>query len=215
MELIQDDNGFCGQCWKDINFITDPYCITCGKEFELAIKEYSKCLECFNKAPIFDISRTIFKFDEYSKNLIHSFKYYDKTVLAEFFASMLYHRYKADIKDADVIVQIPMHKLKRLLRMYNPPQLLASSLSKISNIPFAFDVLHKTRWTKQQSSLSRTKRLTNIHGSIEVNNTIKIKGKNVILIDDVVTTGATVNYASKILKRAGVKKVIVLSIASV
>lgn len=214
MELIQGKNGFCGACWKELNFVTSPFCCTCGKEFALEFTGFSECLACIHKPPIFNASRSLLKFDEYSKNLVHSFKYYDKTILADYFASMLYARYKEDLQNTDIIIPIPMHRFKRLFRMYNPAQLLASSVSKISTIPTIFDVLHKAKWTKSQSSLSRKQRLTNINGSIIIKNAEKIKGKNIVLIDDVITTGATVNYSAKILKKAGANKVIVLSIAA-
>lgn len=214
MELIQDDNGFCGTCWKDLNFITSPFCNRCGKEFELEFTGYSECLACINKLPEFTSSRSLLKFDEHSKNLVHAFKYYDKTILADCFASMLYARYKNDLQNADIIIPIPMHRIKRLLRMYNTAQLLGKSISAISDLPVYCDILYKTKWTKSQSSLSRKQRLTNINGSMLLKNAEKIKGKNIVLIDDVITTGATVNYSSKLLKKAGVKDIIVLSIAS-
>lgn len=214
-ELIQDDNGFCGNCWKDLNFINNPFCIRCGKEFELKIKGVSECVSCLAKRPIFDKSRSIFKFDEYSKTIVHAFKYFDKTILADYFAEMLFLRYKDDLKIADFIIPVPMHRFKRLLRMYNPPQVIAKSLSKKLDIPVIPDVLEKTKWTKAQTTLSRKARLSNINGSISITNIDKVKDKIIILIDDVITTGSTVNHCSKILKKGGAKEVIVLSIALV
>ena len=104
-----------------------------------------------------------------------------------------------------------MHPLKRLFRMYNQAQLLALYLSKISDVPMSY-ALKKIRWTKPQSSLSAKGRKDNLRSSIEVVNKDDINGKSILIIDDVYTTGTTVKLCSKILKKAGAKNVMVLTI---
>lgn len=212
-ELTQDANSFCANCWKEFNFINSPFCKRCGREFALDLAEDQECLKCISHSPHFDKARSLFKFDEYSKNIIHAFKYYDKTILAKSFAEMMVARYHNDIIQNDIIVPVPMHRLKRLFRMYNPAQILAQELHQIINLPIEMNVLVKTKWTKPQTTLSRKARLKNINGSIRIENIEKIKGKKVILIDDVITTSTTIDLCAKLLKKAGAKEVIALSIA--
>jgi ComF family protein len=116
-----------------------------------------------------------------------------------------------------------MYKLKKLLRMYNQAQILAEEIQRLTNSPtnallintqLYHNILRKTRWTKSQTTLSKAARKNNIHGSIEVVNRAVIKNKKILLIDDVVTTGSTINHISHLLKKYGAKEVHVLSIAS-
>ena len=213
-ELTQDANSFCANCWKDLNFINSPFCKCCGREFALDLVGQQECLKCISHPPFFHKARSLFKFDEYSKHIIHAFKYYDKTILAKSFAEMLVARYQDDLVESEVILPVPMHRFKRLFRMYNPAQILAQELHKIINVPIHMGVLVKIKWTKPQTTLSRKARLKNIAGSIKIENISKIKNKKIILIDDVVTTGTTVDLCAKLLKKAGAKEVIVLSVAS-
>lgn len=215
-EFIQGEDGFCGSCWQKFNFITSPFCKTCGTEFELrTLEAYSNCLKCISSPPAFDRARAIFKFDENSKNIIHAFKYYDKTVLAKQFAKMLCERYANEMDDASIIVPVPMYRFKRLFRMYNPPQMIANSISKRTGIEVVADLLSKVKWTKSQTKLSRKERIANISASIQISGGERVKGKKVILVDDVITTGTTINHCAKILKKAGAKEVLALSIAIV
>lgn len=212
--LTQEANSVCGSCFKDLNFIAAPFCACCGREFALDLPGNQKCLSCIEKAPSFDRSRSLFKFDEYSKKIIHSFKYYDKTILARYFADMLVARYQSELTGSDVIVPVPMHRFKRLFRMYNPAGELASAIGKVIDLPIYNDILVKTKWTRAQTSLSRKGRAENIKGSLALKNIDQIKNKRIILVDDVITTGATIGLCARLLKKAGAKEVVVLSIAA-
>jgi len=213
-ELSQDSGGFCGKCWSDLDFITDPLCEVCGRKFTLDLEHNQTCLACIKSRPSYDNARAIFKFDDNSKNLIHAFKYYDKTILARKFAEMMSARYSNQMIDADLIVPVPMHKIKRLMRMYNQAGILALELSRAIQKPIAQDVLVKRKWTSPQTLLSYKARLKNISGSILVKNEHAIRGKKIILVDDVMTTGTTVSLCSSELKKAGAAAVFVACIAS-
>jgi len=213
-ELTQDGGGFCSSCWREFEFITKPFCISCGRSFALDIAEGHICLGCLKAKPHYDSARSLFKFNAISKKVIHAFKYYDKTILATNFAEMLCLRYMDEISDANLIIPVPMHKLKRLMRMYNQAALLASAIGAYLQKPVSFNILKKTKWTKPQTLLPRKSRLTNIAGSIAIENSDNVIGKNIILIDDVMTTGTTISLCAKLLKKAGAKKIVVLCIAS-
>lgn len=212
-ELNTLENGFCADCWSKLDFISKPYCITCGYALSVHVLENQVCAKCSTWPPHYDKLRSIMKFNEYSKLLIHAFKYYDKTNLAKVFAQLICNRYGSEIADVDIIIPVPMHKLKRLFRMYNQSYLLALEISKIISKPLYYDLLVKSKWTKSQTSLSRSKRKKNLAGSISLKSPELAKGKKVLLVDDVKTTGATIDLCSKILKKAKAKNVYVITIA--
>jgi competence protein ComFC len=213
-ELSQDSGGFCGKCWSDLDFITSPLCMVCGRKFALDLEHNQTCLACIKEQPSYDNARALFKFDESSKGLIHAFKYYDKTILARKFAQMMKARYSNEMIGADLIVPVPMHKLKRLMRMYNQAGILALELGKAIQKPVLQDILVKKKWTSPQTLMSYKARLKNISGSIAVKNKHTVTGKKVILVDDVMTTGTTVSLCASELKKAGAISVFVACVAS-
>lgn len=210
LKITGAEMSLCAECWNNYVFIEEPWCDVCGRPFEIEID--SLCLSCIKKHPPYDRSRSIFKFNDKSRLLIHSFKYHDKTYLAKFFANLLFSKYKSFIDEADVITCVPMHYLKRLFRMYNQSHLIAKEVANLSKKEFAYSALRKTRYTKSQTFLSKTARKENLKNSFICSNPDKIFGKKVILIDDVETTGETVKLCSSILKKAGAKSVVVLSV---
>ncbi|WP_194966509.1 ComF family protein [Rickettsia endosymbiont of Cardiosporidium cionae] len=166
--------------------------------------------------PYYDISRALFSLDSYSQRLVYDFKYHDKTDYAKIFAKLLVNRYYQYLQGIDFISAVPMHRLKRWYRYYNPPQLLAIEISKLLNIPVLFDVLIKIKLTKPQSFLSRKAREKNLHGSISFNSKYNLAGHSLLLVDDVYTTGSTVNTCSKILKNQGkLTKIVVFTLSHV
>lgn len=210
-EFVSNENSFCSNCWQKYKFIEDPICKKCGRPFDIEIQ--SECLGCIKTKPKFDESRSIFKFDENSKKLIHNFKYHDKTLLSKFFSSQICSKFSDIIFESDLVTCVPMHKYRRLFRLYNHSQILSKDVAQRSNKAFLPDLLIKTRHTVSQTSLSKTQRRKNIVGSISVREKYDIKGKKIILVDDVITTNTTVDLCAKLLKRAGASKVSVLSIA--
>lgn len=207
------NDGFCAECWLKINFISHPYCKLCGYKFDIFISENSFCGKCLYKSPPFNKARSLIKFDQFSKKLIHDFKYHDKTHLAKIFSKLLYYRYKEDIADVDIIAPVPMHKFKRLFRMYNQAQILAHETAKILNKPIYENLLIKYKWTKSQAFLTRNQRKKNLSKSLKINDKYIIENKKILLIDDVITTGVTIHECSKILKQAGADSIVVVSIA--
>lgn len=213
-ELIQSDQSLCANCWSKLNFVAKPYCNSCGRILPIDIAENINCLSCIKKKPTFDKARSIFTYDDVSKRLIHHFKYYDRTILAKTFTNLICNRYQNIIDQADLIIPIPMHRIKRIFRLYNQAAILAKAIATHSKKPISYEVLVKTRWTKAQTSLTKKQRLTNLFGSFAIKNKSEIKDKNIILIDDVMTTGSTVSLCASLLKKAGAKKVIVITVAS-
>ncbi len=212
-EFIAGADGFCHDCWNKLNFISAPYCSVCGCTLSIPSFEDITCGKCIAEPPKYKIARSLLKFDEHSKKLMHDFKYYDQTELASFFSKLLHQRYKEEIANADLIIPVPMNKLKRLFRMYNQAHILAQALSKLTKKPVLANALVKTKWTKSQTSLSKKQRETNLRSSLKFNNKHNIKHKNIILIDDVMTTGSTIKECAKLLKYAGANNIYVVTIA--
>ncbi len=154
-----------------------------------------------SQKPIYDMARGVLKFDEESKKLIHHFKYYDKTTLAKIFALNMLNQYSSIIQQSDLIIPVPMHRFKRMLRFYNHAFILAKELASIAHKSVLSDVLIKSKWTKSQAKLSKKERDVNLANSFELQNTHLIKNKKILLIDDVLTTSATANACSKLLKK--------------
>lgn len=210
-ELSSEYDSLCSSCWKKYKFIEEPSCKICGTPFEIEID--SICLGCLKDKPKYDISKSLFKFDENSKKLIHNFKYYDKTHLSKFFSKIIYYKYRDIINTADLVIPVPMHKLKRILRLYNQAHILAKDISILANIPLDPKSLKKVKYTKSQTFLTKSERSKNLVNTIIVENNELIKGKKILLVDDVITTGETINNCAKVLKKNGASKVIILSIA--
>jgi len=210
---VVDQDAICTNCWSKLSFISSPFCKTCGRQLPYVVEEESSCLSCIKEPPEYDVARFSFQFNRQSKKFIHYFKYYDKTRLASVFAKILYNMYGKLIDEYDVIIPVPMHRFKRMLRFYNQSLVLAQQLSKISGKEVLPDVLCKVRWTRSQAMLSQKERRQNVNGSFDIEYPEKIQGKKVMLIDDVSTTRSTVNACAKEL-RAYASKVFVLCIAA-
>jgi ComF family protein len=155
----------------------------------------------------------VFRYDDFTKKLIHDFKFNDKTGYAKSFAYMIYNQSKQLLKNADFLIPVPMHKSRLQRRKYNHATLIARNLSKFSGVKLEVDALIKLRPTSNQMGLSKLERARNLQGAFSVTDALLIKDKLVILVDDVLTTGATANECAKILKQYGARKVIVLTVA--
>jgi ComF family protein len=212
-ELTDQKDGVCAKCFQKLNFIADPYCNICGTPFDFTIKEQMICGKCISFPPPYDLSRSLFKFDEQSKKLVHAFKYNDRTTYAKMFARLLVMRYGSVIEDIDIIVPVPMHRFKRIFRNYNSSQILAHEIAKIIKKPMLPEMLIKQKWTRPQTGLSRVGRSKNLVGSIRIGDQTKLQDKVVLLVDDVKTTGATSSLCSRLLKKAGARAVKLVTIS--
>lgn len=213
-QLMDKEHGLCASCFSKLNFITSPYCSCCGFPFEFLIKGQNLCGRCVTKQPNYDIARSLFKFDHESKKLIHAFKYNDRTTHSKMFAKLIVARYKNEIEKVDLVVPVPMHRVKRIFRQYNPAQVLAKDISDLLKTPMIPDVLIKTKWTKPQTKLTKYEREKNLSRSLVFNIKRMVKGMRVLLVDDVKTTGTTCNSCAKLLKSAGAISVTLVTVGT-
>lgn len=166
---VDSRSDFCSNYCNQFSFIKEPYCSICSYQFEIYyILGNQICLSCMKSPPKFDFARCLLKYNESNKKLIHNFKYYDKTLLAKPISKILASRYFEEIKDVDIIIPAPMHKMKRIIRLYNHAQILAEEVGSFLGKEVRSDILLKVKQTKPQSSLNKASRLRNLAGSIKV-----------------------------------------------
>lgn len=216
-EKTIDEKGiFCLDCFNQLKFITNPKCKLCSDPFIFSVEGSEICANCLTEKPYYDSSIAIIKYDRFSKEIIFKLKYHDQTLIAKKIANLIHSLNKNIIEDFDIIIPVPIHKSKLARRKFNQSALISKNIAKTNKkISFIPDLLIKTRNTSTQTQLNKTARYNNIKGSIEINNKLKskIQNKKIILLDDVITTGATINYCSKILRKYQPKEIIVISFA--
>ncbi len=213
--LVPTHGTLCMECWNQIQFITDPLCSCCGLPFEYKMGEDVLCGECMRERPAYSRGRAAFKYDEHSRQLILRLKYQDQAWLATIYGKWLMAAGKELVAASDVIIPVPLHYWRFVGRRYNQSALLASALAKTSNLPILSDALRRTRRTTPQTGLTRKQRADNVRGAFTINSRYadSLKGKSVLLIDDVMTTGSTINVCTKTLLKAGAQQVNILTLA--
>ena len=213
------NTGLCEECFSEINFITSPYCYKCGHPLETDSFSNAKmlCGRCMRRHNhLFRLSRSAFAYDEASKNLITNFKFCDKTENARFLAQTMFVAGKDIFENGiDMIIPIPLHFRRLVVRRYNQSALLAQELSKLSNCQAECTCVIKHRHTRPQVELSGLARVRNVKGAFWVKYPERVKNKRILLVDDVVTTGSTLRECALVLKKAGAKSVDTLTVARV
>ncbi len=207
-----------------LDFIFPNYCLICENNVP-ADKKYV-CPECFNKIPDFDqkhlpvLLKRInhpsfdelfirFQFDPRFRILIHHLKYARCTQIAQYFGAALAAMLPGNY---DYIVPIPLHRAKLKERGYNQSLLIARELSRILELPLEDTLLERIHYTKTQTHLNRKERLQNVAGAFQLVG--DVRGKKIVLIDDVITTGATLNTCAAVLKNGGAKVVDLAAVAT-
>lgn len=213
-KLVDDLGLLCHSCWVKMDFISNPSCERCDNPFAYEFNE-ELCYYCKDDPPKFSRAVAVVKYDDFSDSLIHSFKYSDKIELAYPISQLMIKRLKASKLEYDILACVPIHNSKLKKRGYNQSAVLAKNISNKMNKKFIPNLLLKVKETDSQSGLTKEDRIKNVKGSFAINKKYKdqVFRKTVLLIDDVITTGATVNECCKNLRKAGAKKVVVLTFA--
>ena len=211
---ISCDGIYCANCWHKLEFIGQNICHKCAHPFEIDLEDCQNviCLKCHHKKFFFDKTIVIYRYNATIAQAIANFKYRDQTFLAKKFAEILINAIANEIKSADIICAVPLHAKKLYARKFNQSLLIAKFLAAEK---LCCDLLIRAKNQKPQVRLTFKQRLKNVRSSFVVNAKYHeiIKGKKIILIDDVITTGATVNACAKKLKRCQVAEVVVIAIA--
>ncbi len=202
---------FCQSCQSEIYKIGEARCNHCGRKTAYSTPY---CDSCIDRNLEFFEARSIYEYKGNIPKLIKDVKYNEKTYLLDIFIEDLRELYYKRFFNCDVIVSVPMTKKSLRERGYNQSQILAKKLASVLNLEYRDDIVFKVKETKRQATLDVVERGKNLKGAFKVNKLDK-KYKNVLLVDDVLTTGATCNVISKELVKKGAEKVFVLTIASV
>lgn len=208
--------GFCAACWSAVTFLDGPCCQCCGLPFPVALEGENLCAACLAKPPAFDTCRAILAYDDNSKASILALKHADRLDLVPGFARWLARAGNAVLAKSDLIVPVPLHGLRLWQRRYNQAAELARRLGRDRDIPVDPFVLVRSRSTPSQGSQASAKaRRRNVQRAFQVPDPARVAGRRILLLDDVVTTGATVDACARALKRAGAQGVSVLALARV
>lgn len=201
--------------WQELSFIDAPFCGHCGLPFGFQAALGTLCAACIDFPPVFNRARAAVAYNDASRKLVIDFKYGDRLHAVQTFAPWLLRAGAEMLENTDIILPVPLHRLRLWQRRYNQSALLGSELAKRAGKSFAPDGLTRLRHTPKQKGLSRKERLGNVKNAFAVNPACAIKGKTVMIVDDVFTSGATLNECARTLKKAGADKVFVLTIARV
>ena len=208
---------FCASCRGKIRFINGSHCPICGMGFFDSPAPDHLCGNCLEKKPSFSLARAVTSYETLILDAIHQFKYgrdiSTGAALASFMAEFDFPEF--DFTDYSVIIPVPLHIGRLRERGFNQALILAKALGKKHSIPVNFSLLKRNKSTLTQTGLDKIQREKNIRAAFTVTDNAKAKGKNIILIDDVYTTGATIDQCAKTLIKAGAGKVAVLTLARV
>ena len=213
--VVDTPGNLCADCFSKFTFITAPQCDRCGLPLDTPVIDDLVCGACLKDPPAYDRARAAFVYDTASRPLVLKLKHGDRTDTAAHLARWL-QRAGADlITRCDVIVPVPLHRWRLLMRTYNQAALLANRVGKLTGKPVSADALARIKRTPSQGGLDRTARRRNVAKAFAVKRLSAVVGQRVLLIDDVLTTGATANACAQALLKAGATAVDVLVLARV
>ena len=225
-EPVDGPGRLCAACWSAVDFIVDPMCDSCGLPFDYAIGPGAVCGACARAAPAFDRARAAMRYGDVARRLVAGFKYADRLHLAPALAQWL-ARAAAPLLDGagspdvlpDVlIVPTPLHRRRLVARRFNQSAMLAQGLARLSGVPVALDALERRRATPPQAAArSAARRRRNVAGAFRVppHRRAIVEGRRILLVDDVLTTGATVEACARALRAAGAARVDAATLARV
>jgi competence protein ComFC len=209
-ESVDNLSDLCQFCYSRLKFISQPYCRSCGGNNNTIFELCSTCMK--EKKHSWQSAISIFEMKGLSRELIINYKYYKDTSIVRFFSEQCCKKIIESGLNVDIITYIPLHWIKYFKRGFNQSFLLADFISRKLDITRS-TLLRRTKYTKSQTQLTTEKRRENIIGIFKAVNIPDICGKDILLIDDVYTTGSTLHEASNILLNAGAKTIFILTLA--
>jgi ComF family protein len=207
---------FCATCWDDFDPIFGPVCTLCGKPFDspetLSYSPAFQCSSCRTSPPLFDQALSVGYFEGPLREAIHQFKYRPCRSLGTPLGAWMADRVRM-LLNIDMIMPVPLHPKRLRQRGFNQALLLAHRINVRHDIPLVYDNLARVRPTRPQVELTGEERVKNVAGAFSLRFPEIVEDKHILLIDDVFTTGATMNECAAVLKRAGAKQVTACTLA--
>ena len=216
----EKSGSLCNVCELKIKIIREPKCMKCGKQLESDVMEY--CEQCKKRSFHFIRGFTLFNYEEEAKELILKLKYKGRRDIAEYFARQIIINYGNILMElsVDAIVPVPIHKERLISRGYNQAESIASLLSRYMGIPCVEEILVRKKQTEAQKKLSGNERLINLYDAFDVDEYAlerykkRMNLKRIILVDDIFTTGSTIECCSLTLNKHGVDNVWFVAVAA-
>jgi len=206
---------FCPDCTADFHSVASPLCPVCGQPFSSEVLEDHLCEDCLRNRPSYEAAWAPYRYEGAILKGIHRLKYGSKSFLADALGPLLarFAEERLDRSGRVLIMPVPLHPKRLRERGFNQSLLLARHVSRVLHIDLDFLSLRRVRYTLPQTRLAKKERLQNVRGAFELRDQNAVRGKSVLLVDDVVTTGNTLNECARILKKGGAEKVFCLSLA--
>ena len=205
-------DGLCPECWNRLSFIAPPYCARLGIPFVYDPGPGLLSMEAIAHPPAYQRARAAVRYDDVARTLVHALKYQDRTDLAPTMGRWMARAGHELLSEADAIIPVPLHWKRSWSRRYNQSGALARVIEKQTGVSVVSDALVRIRQTEQQIGLSKAERARNVQGAFKVSKEKKsrVEGQRIVLIDDVLTSGATADACARALLRAKAKSVDVL-----
>lgn len=211
------DNLVCAGCWGKIKRNLPPFCYRCGRHLDVSKSIKNICTACLKKPLHFDRAFSPCLYEGVLKDLILKFKYKNKDYLGTILGKLMIEfmqEYNFPIDVIDYIIPVPLHRARMRQREFNQAEVLGNHIGRYFNKTVLNNNLIRSRSTQTQTELEEDERFLNVQGSFSIKNLADIQGKNMLLVDDVFTTGATSSEATYTLKNAGARIVFVLTLAN-
>lgn len=213
--IVRDDGQYCASCWAGLRFITAPQCATCGVPFAFDIGADARCGDCLRAPPRFASARAAFIYDGTARTVLLAFKNRDRGQLARIMAPPMARAGEAVLSGDALVVPVPLHRWRLLQRGYNQAALLAQHIARLRGLELSVDALERVRASPRSRGMGRIGRAANVRGVFRVARPQMVRGRTVVLIDDVLTTGATANACARLLLRHGARRVHIVTWARV
>lgn len=205
----------CWDCWSEAARLEAPFCSLCGDPVAGTVEHEFICYACTGERPAFDRARSAARYDGVVGEALRQLKYEKALWLAPDLAELLHTCLRAeyDGREFDLVVPVPLHPVRRRERTFNQSAILAAELARRIHCKTGFRTVRRIRPTATQTNLTAAQRLSNVNSAFQHGREKQLAGRRVLLIDDVMTTGATVNACARALRKGGAESVHVLTVA--
>jgi len=214
--MTEEPGALCWDCQTLIKLVQVPFCERCGDPFPGLISDVFECAWCRKTTPAFDWARSAVRYTDLAQTCLRRFKYHAGLWLMDTLVDWLAALWRGcpqEVRQADFITAVPLYPRRQRERGYNQAALLAQGLAGRVGIPFQGDVLRRWRPTPSQTRLTAAQRVHNVRGVFSVPSPHRVRGGRIVVVDDVMTTGATVNECARMLRAAGAAAVMVVTVA--
>ncbi|MBC7505291.1 MAG: ComF family protein [Sandarakinorhabdus sp.] len=213
--IVDGDARFCLDCWRQLAFITAPHCAICGTPFGHDRGVAAECGACLAEPPRFTTARAALAYGGPARTVLLAMKHGDRQHLARVMAPHMMRVAESMLAPQSVLVPVPLHRWRLWRRGFNQAAVLAQELARLSGAQPDIDALVRVKATRPSAGMGRKARADNVRGAFRFADRRRVKDRDIVLVDDVLTTGATVDACARHLRRAGARSVHVLTFARV